>query len=79
MKWVQVGNQRNTPAIPLNSLHKNITREQNKKMKVQKTSKETSKEKLQGKPAKRRKKENNPQPMYNIEKEDDNQQVTTSK
>ena len=61
------------------SVHKNITREQNKKMKVQKTSKEISKEKLQGKPAKRRKKENNPQPMYNIEKEDDNQQVTTSK
>ena len=53
-------------------------------MKVQKScriknSKEISKEKLQGKQAKRRKKENNPQPMYNIEKEDDNQQVTTSK
>ena len=54
-------------------------------MKVQKTarknSKEISKEKLQGKTARKnsKKKKKNSQPMYNIEKEDDNQQVKTSK
>ena len=56
-------------------------------MKVQKTilnknSKEISKEKLQGKTARKnnkKKKKKNSQPMYNIVKEDDNQQVKTSK